>query len=415
MRSRGHERVMDSNDFIRRLPSGFKDRDYHWLIREQHILSAFYQTARQFGFDALKLSPVGFADTFAYASNTVGDKAFEFFDKRKRKLMLSPDSNGGLMRWYTSTNTARRPTWTAFVAPAFRYRRMSGSATRHFTQIGFAVVNPFKSAELVGEHSLWSAEALAQLFDGLGIMFTAYVSDLGAIWAAAQNAGLRTEDCSGFFWNLAKVPISERSAWIQAKLGAAGECLESLVSRGPRNIQSVSEYGAEHRVCVEAARALSSACAGDVYLNASDIAGAELCRGVRVSFRNPAGHQIGEAVDYSAYATDFCGEETRFYSAATGVESIINYTEVGQMQLVHTNDRLLLLNLDASAHFVRQTLLKLREAGYGVICQQVSGKLSNILARAKAEFEVYSVIGAREECAGRVTVSRRGDKIEVDI
>lgn len=406
---------MDSNDYINRLPRGFKDRDYQWLAREQHILSTFYTTARQLGFDALKLSPVGFADTFVYASRAVGDKAFEFFDKRNRKLMLSPDSTGGLMRWYTSTRTARQPTWTAFVAPAFRYRHMSGDATRHFTQIGFAVVNPFKSAELVGEHSLWSAEALGRLFDGLGIVFTAYVSDLGAIWAAAQKAGVRTEDCSGFFWDLAKVPISERSAWIHSKLGNGGECLESLVGRDPQNIHSVGEYRAEYSVCVEAARALSSACSAEVYLNASDIGGAELCRGVRVSFRNPVGNQIGEAVDYSAYASNFCGEETRLYSAATGVESIINYTEVGQRQVVHGNDRLLLLNLDASAHFVRQTLLKLREAGYGVICQQVSGKLSNVLARAKAEFEVYAVIGTREERAGMVTVDRRGDKIELEI
>ena len=38
-----------------------------------------------------------------------------------------------------------------------------------------------------------------------------------------------------------------------------------------------------------------------------------------------------------------------------------------------------------------------------------------ILARAKAEFELCAFIGAREECAGRVTFSRSGGKIELDI
>lgn len=143
------------------LPHGMFDRDEEWIKRERIILENHFQSGQAIGCELKKYSPLGYTSTFIRGANTAKDKVYTLNSKSGKSLILSCDSTPSVFRNYVVNNNGQ-PQRVAFISPLFRYRN---SHSRHFTQIGYSIINEKKQND--GELDIYLiqlAKAMTDLF-----------------------------------------------------------------------------------------------------------------------------------------------------------------------------------------------------------------------------------------------------------
>lgn len=133
---------MNEQEYLR-LPHGMFDRDETWIKRERMILENHAKTGERIGCKLKKYSPLGYSSTFIRGANTAKDKVYTLNSKSGKSLILSCDSTPSVFRNYIDSNNGKAER-VAFVAPLFRYRN---SHSRHFTQLGYSIINEKKSED----------------------------------------------------------------------------------------------------------------------------------------------------------------------------------------------------------------------------------------------------------------------------
>ena len=131
---------MNDQEYLR-LPHGMFDRDETWIKRERTILDNNAKSGEKIGCKLKKYSPLGYTSTFIRGANTAKNKVYTLNSKSGKSLMLSCDSTPSVFRNYIVQNNGQAQR-ISFVAPLFRYRN---SHSRHFTQIGYSMINEKKA------------------------------------------------------------------------------------------------------------------------------------------------------------------------------------------------------------------------------------------------------------------------------
>lgn len=151
---------MSDQEYLR-LPHGMFDRDEKWIKRERAILENHAKSGEKIGCKLKKYSPLGYSSTFIRGANTAKDKVYTLNSKSGKSLILSCDSTPSVFRNYIVQNNGQ-PQRTSFVAPLFRYRN---SHSRHFTQIGYSMINEKKTDdENLDINLIQLARAMTDLF-----------------------------------------------------------------------------------------------------------------------------------------------------------------------------------------------------------------------------------------------------------
>ena len=151
---------MSDQEYLR-LPHGMFDRDEEWIKRERAILENHAKSGEKIGCKLKKYSPLGYSSTFIRGANTAKDKVYTLNSKSGKSLILSCDSTPSVFRNYIAQNNGQ-PQRISFVAPLFRYRN---SHSRHFTQIGYSMINEKKvDDENLDINLIQLARAMTDLF-----------------------------------------------------------------------------------------------------------------------------------------------------------------------------------------------------------------------------------------------------------
>ena len=151
---------MSEQEYLR-LPHGMFDRDEEWIKRERAILENHAKSGEKIGCKLKKYSPLGYSSTFIRGANTAKDKVYTLNSKSGKSLILSCDSTPSVFRNYIAQNNGQ-PQRISFVAPLFRYRN---SHSRHFTQIGYSMINEKKvDDENLDINLIQLARAITDLF-----------------------------------------------------------------------------------------------------------------------------------------------------------------------------------------------------------------------------------------------------------
>ena len=133
---------MSDQEYLR-LPHGMFDRDEMWIKRDRIILENHAKTGERIGCKLKKYSPLAYSSTFIRGANTAKDKVYTLNSKSGKSLILSSDSTPSVFRNYINSNSGQAER-VSFVAPLFRYRN---SHSRHFTQLGYSIINEKKSED----------------------------------------------------------------------------------------------------------------------------------------------------------------------------------------------------------------------------------------------------------------------------
>ena len=133
---------MEEQEYLR-LPHGMFDRDETWIKRERNILNNHANAGERIGCKLKKYASVGYSSTFIRGANTANDKVYTLNSKSGKSLILSCDSTPSVFRNYVESNNGKSER-ISFVAPLFRYRN---SHNRHFTQLGYSIINEKKSED----------------------------------------------------------------------------------------------------------------------------------------------------------------------------------------------------------------------------------------------------------------------------
>ena len=133
---------MEEQEYLRS-PHGMFDRDETWIKRERNILNNHANAGERIGCKLKKYASVGYSSTFIRGANTANDKVYTLNSKSGKSLILSCDSTPSVFRNYVESNNGQAER-ISFVAPLFRYRN---SHNRHFTQLGYSIINEKKSED----------------------------------------------------------------------------------------------------------------------------------------------------------------------------------------------------------------------------------------------------------------------------
>jgi histidyl-tRNA synthetase len=119
------------------IPKGFQYLENEDVLNKYEILEQFIKNKGDFT-KLVEFPPVAFSEHFRKSSNIIGNKAYEFKDKKERNLILTPDSQVHLFDYFLLKDLNQKSARYSWISPTFRYRH---APTRHFYQIGYSSVN----------------------------------------------------------------------------------------------------------------------------------------------------------------------------------------------------------------------------------------------------------------------------------
>jgi hypothetical protein len=172
------------------LPKGFRDTWGEEFLSAERIRAIFRKRGHEIGCIDLATSPVSYAETFRQRNNAVDGRVFEFSDKSNRILVLTPDSYYAVMGWYARQGLFL-PERIHFTSEVFRYRHQK---RRHFTQLGFTLINEQNETEGL---ALIARAAIKAIKCDMGVDVTIRVTDLGIWENLFRVEGLASEQIKG--------------------------------------------------------------------------------------------------------------------------------------------------------------------------------------------------------------------------
>lgn len=389
---------MDNNEYLR-LPHGMFDRDEEWIERERKILELHNTSGKRIGCKLQKYAPVGYASTFIKGANTANDKVYTLNSKSGKSLILSCDSTPSVFRKYVANNNGEAQR-IAFIAPLFRYRN---SHSRHFTQLGYSLINEKPSEmEDIDINLIQLAKSMIDLFSSAGIKTKIHINDYEALrkilWSYVSEQELPEI--------LHKIQFSskeERLEIFQKIITDKNRCQEliELFSQEPKIIRykdskdNKLNLPEEYKELYKMSEALRYLTDVPVYFDPADLHSIETIDKFALRFRTLDNIALGDGGEYTKYAQRWNDKIKNFWSVASGVEAIErNSPELIQKDIKRN---IALYSIDATDIFTLQVMKELESMGENVAYK---GKIKNIgkaINKIKKDYTHIVILGSNEE------------------
>ena len=407
---------MANNDEYLRLPHGMFDREARWVRKERKILENHDNIGRKIGCEVKKYTPLGYAETYQRATNATNDKVYKFDSKTGKSLMLSSDSTPSVFREYLANGDLRSKR-VAFIAPLFRYRN---SHSRHFTQIGYAIINEQKNNNDIDTKIIELAKGMVELFKSMEIKINICLNDYNALRKILLN-DFSEENLRDILYQLQFFSTEERIQFFEKNIKdqKRKNILIDLFTRKPVKIIKFDEkenylnLPEEYLGIYNIAKGLRILTDLDIIFDPSNLHSIETLDNYAMRFTTLDGSHLGDGGEYTSYAKRFDNRITSYWSVASGVEAIQRNSplEIKEEQL----NKIALFNTDASELFALQTMKKLESNGYTVIYQGIVTKLGKAIKKLDNDYTFLSIIGKDEELGKSLIIRNLETREEFEI
>ncbi|MDR1541384.1 MAG: ATP phosphoribosyltransferase regulatory subunit [Clostridiales bacterium] len=398
-----------------RLPKGMHIRKADWLAHEAEILKLHALYGKSIGCTPIKYAPLGFKSTFTREINTANDKTYELEDRAGRQLVLSCDSTPSVLREY-AFRAKFQPERIAFIAPLFRYRN-DKAHNRHFTQIGYSLINEKDPDEAVDFHIIQLLVAMKKLTSKLGIKTEAHFNDFSAFrQTIAPYIGQET--INEF---IHKFQFSDPGARIQMLKSAISDDDErrlacDLFESGVIEIDGGSggiKLPKAYEKTLQMGKAMHEFLNEPVYFCPSDLHCIETICAYRVRLVNSKGKVSAEGGKYSNYANRFSGDIKSFWSVATGVELLER--EGAWNAYSERNQMVALYNFGVTDAFLMKIIKAFQDTEYIISYQgNVNGVSVAVKSAHRKNYAYCLILGQDEEVQNRFKMKRMSDNATME-
>ena len=389
---------MSDNEYLR-LPHGMFDREEEWIKRERKILDLHAKSGEKIGCKLKKYSPLGYSSTFIRGANTAKDKVYTLNSKSGKSLILSCDSTPSVFRNYVTSSNGE-PQRIAFVAPLFRYRN---SHSRHFTQLGYSMINEKPSGdESLDINLIQLAKSMTDLFGANGIKTKIHINDYGAL-RNILSKNISEDELPGLLYTLQFSSKEERIQIFQQVIRDKNLCnqLVDLFSQEPRIIrysdkkENQMKLPEEYMKIYKMAEGLNYITGVDVYFDPADLHSIETIDTFALRFRTLQGTALGDGGEYSRYARKWNEKINNFWSVASGVEAIERNSP--QQLLEDIKRKIAICSIDASPNFVLKVMKSLENMGENVAYKGNIKNVGKAIKKIKDDYTHIAVLGSNEE------------------
>ena len=386
---------MDNNEYLR-LPHGMFDRDEDWIERERKILELHNKSGKRIGCKLQKYAPVGYTSTFIKGANTAKDKVYTLNSKSGKSLILSCDSTPSVFRKYVANNNGEAQR-IAFIAPLFRYRN---SHSRHFTQLGYSLINERPSEmEDIDINLIQLAKSMTDLFSSAGIKTKIHINDYGAL-KKILGSYVSEKELPEILHKLQFASKEERLEIFQKLITNKDKCEEliELFSQEPKIIrykdikENKLNLPEEYKELYKMSEALRYLTDVPIYFDPADLH----------SIETIDKFALGDGGEYTRYAQRWNDKIRNFWSVASGVEAI----ERNSPELIQedTERKIALYSIDATDIFILQVMKKLEGMGENVAYKGKVKNIGKIIKKIKKDYTHVAMLGSNEESGENIKI-----------
>jgi len=387
-----------------RLPHGMFDREEEWVNRAREILSQHERVGKSIGCEVKKYTPLGFSETYQRGTNAANDKVYKFNSKSGRSLMLSSDSTPSIFREYVASGMTRGRR-VSFVAPLFRYRN---SHTRHFTQIGYAIINEPKSKGDIDINLIELAKSMVNLCNSVGIKIKIYINDYQAL-KNMLSSDISQDEMPEVLHKLQFANTEERIDFFKQNITSEESCrqLIDLFQKAPQVVSGNSKSNElnlpeEYMGIYRLAEGLRTVANVEVIFDPANLHSVETIENYALRFITVDGVQLGDGGEYTGYARRFDEKIKSFWSVASGVEALERNSPFVLPKEVA--NKVALYNIDASAMFVLRTIQDLEKRGFIVVYQGDNVKIGKNIKKLSSDFTHVVILGKSEEEGNEIQI-----------
>ncbi|WP_168404587.1 ATP phosphoribosyltransferase regulatory subunit [Erwinia amylovora] len=385
---------MSSNGFeYLRLPKGFHVRGEKYLDVYLKSLLRLTEISRSCGYESVVLPSLGFQSTFGRAANVLGDKTFEFLDRKGRNVLMSPDSTAGLLRWHAESRTMNDCSKISWFAPVFRYRNVEN---RGFHQIGFSAINWFHNPQDID----WP---LIDLSNNLLDLIRGVLDEPGSV--KINNVGAIKRTITSL---LSLSDSKELIAKLMKEKSSAGkiELLTVSLPDSDEKLALLSIFGATARLnkgatnlVLEMQKDMHNF--ADKLKNVDKIAFAldnlhssEIVSGIGIEFYTANGARIGDGGRYDEYAKIFDSRCQTLVSVCSGIEAF--FRNINSYNEPHPNIDLAIICFPEAQSLLKDCVYQLRNKNIRVEEIPLLGKIKGAISKVKQKAKYYCIIGNDE-------------------
>lgn len=403
------------NEYLR-LPHGMFDRDEEWIKRERKILDTHAKNGEKIGCKLKKYSPLGYSSTFIKGVNAGNGKVYTLNSKSGKSLTLSCDSTPSVFRNYATNNNGEAQR-VAFIAPLFRYRN---SHTRHFTQIGYSIINEKPSKdESLDINLIQLAKSMVDLFSENGIKTKININDYQALRQILLKY-LKKEEIPRILYKLQFASKEERVEIFKEVITDKNKCNEmvDLFQQEPRKVKYKDEkenklnLPEEYMRIYKMAEGLSYITGVEVYFNPTDLHSIETIDKFALRFKTLDDVALGDGGEYTEYAKRWNNKIKNFWSVASGVEAIERNSP--KREIEELKRKIAICNIDASEEFILK-IMKILNNNEEIVSYK--GNIKNIgkaIKKLKDEYTHLVIVGSKEEHENKITLQSLDKEIQIE-
>lgn len=303
-----------------RLPHGMFDREAEWVRKERRILDNHDNIGQKIGCEVKKYTPLGYTETYQRGTNAANDKVYKFDSKTGKSLMLSSDSTPSILREYLASGESKSKR-IAFVAPLFRYRN---SHSRHFTQIGYAIINEQKDESDIDTKIVELGKGMMNLFDSMGIKINICLNNYEAL-KEMLLPDITYEKMSDVLHYLQFASEEERIDFISKNI--KDECKkEQLIDLLTRKPEKITDFNAKNNILnlpkeyfgiYRMAEGLKTVTGVDIIFDPAELHSIETLDNYAMRFTTLDGKHLGDGGEYTSYARRFDERISSYWSVAS--------------------------------------------------------------------------------------------------
>ncbi|WP_241169982.1 ATP phosphoribosyltransferase regulatory subunit [Serratia marcescens] len=376
-----------------RLPKGFHVRDEKYLDVYLKSLLKLTEISKICGYETVVLPSLGFQSTFARAANVLGDKTFEFLDRKGRNILMSPDSTAGLLRWHAELRTINDCSKIAWCAPVFRYRNVEN---RGFHQIGFSAINWFDSKRSIDWPLIDVSNNLLSLIKSvLDEEGAVKINNVGAIKRTITSL-LPHSESNGLITKLMKektsagkialiavsLPDSDEKS---ALLNVFGEAinLNEKASNLIKGMQNEMHSFADRLRNVK-----------NIDFALDNLHSSEIVNGIGIEFYAANGARIGDGGRYDEFSAKFDSRCQTLVSVCTGIEAL--FRNICSQNERHPDIDLAVMCFPEAQFLLKDCVYKLRGNNLRVEEVPLFRKTKVAISKVKQKAKYYCLIGKDE-------------------
>lgn len=390
---------MTKNEEYLRLPHGIYDRDSRWARKEREILDKHDEIGRKIGCEVIKYAPIGYSSTYQRAGNESNEKVYEFASKTGKALMLSCDSTPSVFREYLSSGEIKGKR-VSFVAPLFRYRK---GHSRHFTQIGYAIINEPKDVTTnIDVRIVELVKSMTDLFKAMEVPIKIYINDYKALRKILKK-DFSNDELPLVLHKLQFSTLEERIEFFEEnvrdevrrhQLKKLFSMKETMIN-GLEAVDNKLKLPDEYLEIYDMSKAISLISDVKIIFDSTNLHSIHTIDNYALRFVTETGNHLGDGGEYTSYAQKYDSRISSFWSVASGVEAI-ERNNVSNLQEEKVR-KVALFNIDASCFFSIQALKQIIDDGYNVTYKGKVTRLSKAIKKLDNSYTHISVIGRNEE------------------